>query len=177
MLAACVDLHQPNGAARLALCLPPGCWERRLGPTSLRGNSGKCQYSQENHISGEDAAGPSGCCIEHGHERGVCAQALGVFLRAGATPDGLVVGSASSVDAARVPPRMQGQKQGLCLWRHLSSATAPCAGGDDGDGREGSRGGKAHYLSFLEIREDEVCNPDQSWENWGCLVQRCWAAR
>lgn len=109
LLTACVliSISQTGWQAGSVLA-SPSAGETCLCPISVRGNYGKCQYSQQNHISSEDAAGPSGCCIGHGHKREVCAQALGVFHRAGGTPAGLVVGSASSVVSAGVPPPVQG---------------------------------------------------------------------
>lgn len=106
--SVCVDQHQSNRVASWLCSCPPSAGERCLCPISVRSNYGKCQYSQQNHISSEDAAGPSGCCIGHGHKREVCAQALGVFHRAGGTPAGLVVGSASSMVSAGLPPPVQG---------------------------------------------------------------------
>lgn len=70
----CVNQHQPNRAHSWPCPCPPSAGERRLCLTSVRGICGKYRYSQENHISSEEAAGPSGCYIGHGHKRGVCAQ-------------------------------------------------------------------------------------------------------
>lgn len=120
LLSVYVNQHQPKRVHGWLCPCPPSAGEKRLCLTSVRGICGKYQYSQENCISSEDAADPSGCCIGHGHKRGVCAQASGTFPWAGAAPAGSGVGSAGSAKPAWVPPPVPGEQQSLRLQGYLS---------------------------------------------------------